>query len=580
MKKIILLIIMFFFVRFWVNAQTADFLWAKRIGGSYYDVGNSITVDVVGNVYTTGLFQGTVDFDPNEGVYNLTASGQDGFVSKFNSSGDFQWAKRICGNFGFGQAIVIDGSGNVCLTGGFLDTADFDPGLGVNNLISSGVEDIYISKLDSLGNLLWAKRIGSTSTEKSYSIASDAEGNIYTTGYFSSPVDFDPGPGVYALTPGNSNAFICKLDNSGAFVWAKSIGGSTSWNSGQSVAVDAIGNVYTTGFFEYTTDFDPGPGVYNLTSEAWDFDIFLSKLDSSGNFIWAKKMGGTGIDYGLGIAVDSDANIYTTGFFQGTADFDPGNDVHNLVSPGPSGSSDVFISKLNSSGDFVWAKSLGGITGGGMGLSITVDVAKNVYTAGFFGGIVDFDPGVSVTNLSSTGRDIFISKLYDSGDFAWAKNMGGGSGQNNGYSVAVDINFNVYAIGCFYDTVDFDPGIDSFNLISAGLGTPDVFVMKLGNQVSSGIPEEANFNDSPNIFTPNNDGINDLFIINNLTQGSIVKIYNRWGIEVISTNSEVISNSGWDGRTITGVECVSGVYFYTVNLQNDKIMTGFVQLFR
>ncbi|MBL8812686.1 MAG: hypothetical protein JNM43_21150 [Planctomycetaceae bacterium] len=132
--------------------------------------------------------------------------------------------------------------------------------------------------------------------------------------------------------------------------------GSTGEDYGQAIATDASGNVYTTGAFEGTVDFDPGSGTANLTSSGGP-DIFVCKLDSAGNFVWAKRMGGTFDERSKGIAVDRSGNVLTIGFFFGTADFDPGNGTTVLTS---AGASDVFVSKLDSTGNFVWAKRWGG----------------------------------------------------------------------------------------------------------------------------------------------------------------------------------------------------------------------------
>jgi len=222
---------------------------------------------------------------------------------------------------------------------------DFDPGSGTFNLTSAGEADIFISKLDSSGNFVWAKQLGGTSIDIGYSIAVDVSGNVYTTGFFYGTADFDPGPGTFNLTSaGYFNIFISKLDASGNFVWAKKLGGPSN-NRGNSIAVDASGNVYTTGYFRGTVDFDPGSGTFNLTS-AGNSDIFISKLDASGNFAWAKKLGGTSIDIGYSIAVDVSGNVYTTGSFEGTADFDPGSGTFNLTS---AGSADIFVHKMSQS---------------------------------------------------------------------------------------------------------------------------------------------------------------------------------------------------------------------------------------
>ena len=404
-NKIILLIVGFVFVCFLSKAQ-GNFLWGKDIGGlGGYDDGYSTAVDAAGNIYTTGNFLGTVDFDPGPGVYTLTAVGQqDIFICKLDASGNFVWAKKIGGiAYDSGRSITVDASGNVYTTGFFMIAADFDPGLGVYNLTSVSVQDIFLSKLDASGNFVWAKNMGGSTGDIGYSIAVDAGSNVYSTGTFQGMVDFDPGPGVYTLT--TSGAFISKLDASGNFVWAKQFTLSDS----HSIALDQVGNVYTTGLFYNTTDFDPGAGVYNLIALGLNSDVFISKLDASGNFIWAKQLGGIGEDVSNSIAIDLMGNVYTTGYFNVTADFDPGVGVNNMISIG---TDDVFVSKLDALGTFVWAKQLGGASAD-VSQSVAVDLVGNVYTSGYFIGTADFDPGVGVYNLSSalSSEDIFISKL-------------------------------------------------------------------------------------------------------------------------------------------------------------------------
>ncbi|MFC1737368.1 SBBP repeat-containing protein [Candidatus Hydrogenedentota bacterium] len=291
-----------------------------------------------------------------------------------------------------------------------------------------------MSKLDSTGALVWARQFGGEAWNRSHSIAVDGSGNVYTTGWFSRTVDFDPGAGTHTLTsaPRSSDIFVSKLDSTGAFIWARQLGG-TSHDLGYSIAVDGSGNVYTTGCFSRTVDFDPGPGMHNLTS-AGGGDIFVSKLDSSGAFVWAGQLGGTGSDLGLSIAVDGPGNVYATGWFEEIADFDPGAGTHNLNS---AGDFDIFVSKLDSTGAFVWAGQFGG-TSEDSGWSIAVDGPGNVYTTGDFLDTVDFDPGASTYNLTSAGgADIFVSKLDSSGAFVWAGQLGG-TGDDYGYSIAVD----------------------------------------------------------------------------------------------------------------------------------------------
>ena len=384
-------------------------LWAKGMGGTGLDVGYRIAVDSNGNVYTTGFFSGTADFDPGAGISNLISAGSnDIFVSKLHSSGDFVWVKSMAGTGGDeGHDITVDSSGNVYNAGFFSGTVDFDPGTGTANLTSAGSSDIFISKLDNSGNFIWAKSMGGTGFDNVYCITLDSSGNVYTSGAFSGIVDFDPGAGVANLaSAGSSDIFVSKLDSSGDFVWAKTMGG-TSDDGGNGITVDSSGNLYTSGVFSGTADFDPGAGTSNLTSTG-SVNIFVSKLNSNGNFVWAKSIGGTNDDYGFGIALDTSGNVYTSGAFSGIVDFDPDAGISNLAS---AGGGDIFVSKLNNNGDFVWAKNMGG-TAQDSGHGITVNSSGNIYTTGFFQGIADFDPNIDILNLTSAGDgDIFISKL-------------------------------------------------------------------------------------------------------------------------------------------------------------------------
>ena len=326
---------------------SGNFVWARNLGGwSGPNIGYSIKVDASGNVYTTGYFGGTADFDPGAGTTNLTSAGGTSiFIWKLNSSGSLVWARSV-GNMEYnqGNSIALDGTSNIYVTGYFAGTVDFDPGAGTTNLTAAGYNDIFILKLNSSGNFVWARSLGSTNNDIGHSIAVDVSGNSYTTGYFRGTVDFDLGVGTTNLTSaGSSNdIFILKLDASGNLVWVKSMGTTTS-EIGYSIAVDAASNVYTTGYFSGTVDFDPGAGTANLTS-AGGTDIFMSRLDASGNYVWANSIGSTLSDQGRSISVNSSGRIYMTGYFSGTADFDPRAETTNLSN---GGGNDIFIASFS-----------------------------------------------------------------------------------------------------------------------------------------------------------------------------------------------------------------------------------------
>lgn len=461
MKKICLLISISFLLTF--NANTQNFEWAKSFGGVNSDAAGSMCVDNWGSIYSTGFFQGVADFDPGPGFYNLTSvGGYDVFISKLDALGNIQWAKSFGGNGGdIANCIINDIVGNIYISGSYSNTVDFDPGIGIFNMTSPN-QKAYISKLDSAGNFIWAKTLGGMDA---YTSVADSLGNIYTIGRFSGTQDFDPGPGIANLTvQPNANVYVLKLDSAGNYLWAKVLGGFL----GFFIGLDAYANVYSAGTFSGTADFDPGVGISNLTAN--NDDIFVAKLDSAGNFQWAKGLGGNGDEFLYSLAIDKYNNIYTTGAFEDTADFDPGASTFNLVS---SGGGDIFVSKLDAMGNFQWAKSMGGsqysqgytiavdtaanvyvagtfngtvdfdpgpgvynLTQGWGGvfyekldsmgnfiwakkidsteaaITITTDLLKNIYLVGnyFFG--TDFDPGPGIYNLTPVvGNDIFLLKL-------------------------------------------------------------------------------------------------------------------------------------------------------------------------
>ena len=335
-----------------------------------------------------------------------------------------------------------------------------------------------VNKLDVSGNLVWEKYIGSfycsSCACSATSMTIDIAGNIYTTGYFTGTVDFDPNAGVVNLTSSGGGMFISKLDAFGNLVWAKAMTSTANGAFSRSIVIDITGNVYTTGGFLDTVDFDPNIGVMNLTGTG----IFVSKLDISGNFVWAKAMRSTVNGVSLSIALDAAGNIYTTGHFSGTVDFDPNSGILNVVNLISTGSSDIFISKLNANGNFVWAKTIGGISYD-YAKAITIDATGNIYITGYFSGTVDFDPNLGATNLitSISYGDMFISKFDTSGNFVWAKAIGGAGNGTNANAIVLDAANNIYTAGYFQGIVDFDPNIGVVNLTSHSY--PDIFISKL-----------------------------------------------------------------------------------------------------
>ncbi|MBC7383052.1 MAG: T9SS type A sorting domain-containing protein [Bacteroidia bacterium] len=400
---------------------SGHFIWAKTFGNLWGDeTGNAIKIDGSGNVITTGIFYGEVDFDPGVGTYTLNSNYGDMFVSKLDNNGNFIWAKNMGGSdFVEGRSLSIDPSNNVLLTGRFKGTIDFDPGTNTYPITSfngNGHPDLFMAKLDASGNFLWAHGYGIFGWHESMFITNDASGNTYMTGTYAGSVDFDAGAGSSILSsPSHNNTYFLKLDIGGNFMWVKELGDSTHHSYGYSMVLDNAGNIYSTGSFSGTKDFDPGAGTFTMTApNPVGEDSYVMKLDASGNFVWARQMSGT-MAKGFGINLDNYGNVVTTGVYDGTSDIDSGPGVYNLsIAPGSPG---MYFMKTHPITGGVLSAKIYGAGGWCHGTSIVTDGQNNIYTTGFFGStgaMVDFDPGPATFTLNTTDRNTnFILKLSD-----------------------------------------------------------------------------------------------------------------------------------------------------------------------
>ena len=488
-----LLLLATFGIFFAISATAQDFGWAVNMGGPNLESALSTAVDEFGNIYMTGYFNATADFDPGPEVANLTTIGSaDAFVVKMSPEGRLLWARQIGGDQADqGNEIRIDARGYVIVTGIFSDTVDFDPGPGQHNLTAAGDYDAFILKLDPDGNFYWVNQIGSTEYDTSSGLAVDAQGNIFVCGSYRGTVDFDPGSPVLELSSaGESDVYILKMDWKGTLIWARSIGG-TKVETADGLAISSDGFVYTMGVFRSTADMDPGAGTANLNTIGNYANLFVQKMDGAGNYVWAKQVGGSYFQFGSDIEVNAAGNLFVTGTFAETADFDPGPGDASLTAVGY----DTFIWSLDASGNFQWVRHIkgnGNLTDSGESLS--VDAQGDIYVCGEFLLTADFNPGPAVFNLTSAGsEDGFIMKIDAAGTLLWARKMGG-TGQDQARSVQVDPFGNIYTVGSFYNTVDFNPLLAVNNLVSNGTG--DIFVQKLtqNRNFSGRVVNDLNFN--------------------------------------------------------------------------------------
>lgn len=323
--------------------NNGNYIWAYSIGGSSADCSYGISTDDSGNVFITGSFTDSVDFDHGAGNAFLFSSTTALFLAKYDINGNYLWAFTTDPvSPGKGRDIVVDDTGNVYITGDFQGVTDFDPGPGTANVSGMGNTAVFFAKYDNNGNYVWAKSVGGSDFDEAYSIALDGSNNVCISGFFNILADFDPGTGTYYLTDvGNRDAFVAKYDNNGDFLWANNIG-SNSQDDAYSIAADDSGNVYVTGAFWDTVDIDPGADTLYIVSVAYR-DVFFVKYDNYGNYVWARSVGSTNDDRGRGIAVDDMQNVYITGYYQNTADFDPGPGTA-ILTPG---GYDTFLAKYN-----------------------------------------------------------------------------------------------------------------------------------------------------------------------------------------------------------------------------------------
>ena len=450
--------------------------WAFNFGGEREEQGQCVFVDPDRNVFVSGYFQSTVDFDSGPGVSELSSPvGADAFVLKLDSDGKFLWVKGIGGT---GDAIayevLTDADGNLLILGYLTGTCDFDPGPGVAELKAKGSADVFILKLNKLGNFVWVKHLRPKEANSSVygqGFALDGNGNVYISGILYGTVDFDPSADKLNLTSvGGSDAYVMKLNDDGDLIWVKQLG-SAAQESGSAAVVDLNGSLYVCGAFTDTLDLDPGPDI-DVVTTAGMYDTFLLKLDLNGNHVWAHTFGGTGDDYPYALTLDNVGDVFMAGSYADTVQF-------GLTSLTSEGEQDVFLMKVSQvEGTGVhWATSIGG-TGFDRPFALCADESGNAYVGGVFSATANFGVGIDQIQLTSGGEgDTFQAKYEPNGSFTWAAGMGD-EGHDVCLGLDVDDVGNIYSTGSFEGSVIFDPN-PSFLPALVSDGETDIFVCKL-----------------------------------------------------------------------------------------------------
>lgn len=366
--------------------------WAKRVGGTGDDAGNAIVADTFGNVFVTGFFSGTADFDPSASTANLSvAGGKDVFIVKLTASGGYAWARKGgSGGNEFGYGIGTDGN-QVYVTGLATGTTSFN-----GQSISCSGDDAFLVKYNNAGTIQWVKKLGGSNNDVGYGIEVNHLGHAFITGSFENTATF--GAAGNLASSGNKDVFVTKVDSSGNVVWAKK-GGSTSADEGRGISIDNNSNVIITGYYTADATFNGN----SLTNSGND-DVFVVKYDSAGTYIWSKKGSTTGDAIGYDVDTDPFGNVYVTGSFK--------NDLTmSGTTVTSTGQKDAFIAKYLANGTDLWAFNAGSSGNDEEAAGISAQNGGVVARAiGWFKGTVSFG-GNSAT--SAGGNDVFVWKYEE-----------------------------------------------------------------------------------------------------------------------------------------------------------------------
>jgi len=470
----------------WQSDPVVNEAWAATWSGDSTnwngEIGHECAVDSLGNVYVSGEFVGTVDFDPGPATNNVAANGSgavNAFLSKFDSNGVFQWVRTWGATAGrcSGNGVAVDARNGVYVAGLFQYSFNF---FGLTSITSNaaGANNMMICKFDSDGNAKWVCPWGGTAGGESYSIVVDGT-NLYAVGDFSDAsvsqrVNFSPWETTahWRTNHGMFDAWLMKLDTDGHYIWSKTWGGSR-YDDAPGVAVDTLGYVYAAGMYASPDiDFDPDGGgktnnpANNPASTGAYLgitDVFTCKFDpQDGHLLWVRTWGGTNTDCGEKVVAYGTNDIYVVGrYMSANVDFNRTNaDFHLGGAPNIHrnyGGLDAFVCKYDASGNYQWGKSWGGSGDDAIG-GITMDGLGNAYVGGCFADTVNFNPSGTDLHKSRGGEDISLSKFTPDGTCQWARTFGGDA-NDWPYGITMDERSGqIYLSGSFNGNCNFDPG--------------------------------------------------------------------------------------------------------------------------
>ncbi len=425
------------------GAQQPDWVWAGSAGGAGNDIGEEIAVDAAGNSYVVGSFNGSAQF----GATTLTSAGyEDAFIAKCGPGGNWLWARRAGGSMRDQCfSVAADAAGNCVITGSFYSPQMACGGYTLSNAGSFTSTDIFVAGINSEGDWLWAVRAGGTASDAGLAVALDPAGNACLTGSFRSLANFGP----YSLTSFSAtDIFAAKLSSAGSWTWVAQAGGGGA-ESGICVEAGSDGGMWIAGVFSSNiitfgaaTLANPNPGY----SEAC-----VARLSPSGDWLWAKRGGGSGSDGVNAVVADAAGNLYVTGFYDATATFGTAT-LQNT------GGLDLFAAKLDAAGNWVWAsKAGGGLTE--QGWDIALDGGSYIYIAGDFQGTTYFGGTAQTSQSGGAGysTDGFIARISSNGIWEGVVALGG-AGTDRCLGLAAGLNADLLVCGSFEGPVVTEAG--------------------------------------------------------------------------------------------------------------------------
>ncbi len=373
----------FYVAKFDANEQNS---WAINTGGCGDQYLNYLTLDGDGNIYLLGGFENTIVC----GETTLSAiGGEDIVVAKIDTDGNWLWAVRAGGwNWDYPQGADVDQNGDVYITGKYEGLATF----GQIQIQSFGENDLFVAKISSDGEWIWANGAGGEDDDRGLRIAVDSQNNSFITGHFSNQATFDD----ITMNSGTANsAFCAQISPDGDFIWVKQLG--VIWGEygvWYPIEVDHTGNPIIAIGFSQTAE------IGDITYiSAGGLDTCIAKYNTDGDVLWSKQLGGLGDDNLFSIAVDPDDNICSTGYFGFSL-------ILGETELSTNGGSDIILSELSPDGEWLWASSYGNV-GDDAGYFLHNYSNDMFYLSGIFTGSITLG---EITLPGYGGIDAFIAK--------------------------------------------------------------------------------------------------------------------------------------------------------------------------